>query len=136
MSVALPVDRLGGGGVDGEVEGGGSGGGAMITGVGGCNKLAIAEFWSRFSADREPLDKGAEPLPAEAAERTPAAPANGEGEVGATTAEPVDVAPGRGAAVDFVAGAIAVGVVPLVLSAVVCVACPAAMADVNAERSV
>ena len=108
----------------------------MITGAGGCNKLAIAEFWSRFSADREPLDEGAEPPPAEAAERTPAAPANGEGEIGATTAEPVEVAPGRGAAVDFVTGAVAASVVPLVVSAVVCVTCPAAMPDVNAERSV
>ena len=65
--------------------------------VGGCNKLAIAEFWSKFNADREPLDEGAEPLPAEAAGRTPAAPANGEEVVGATAAEPVEVTAGSGA---------------------------------------
>ena len=65
----------------------------MTTVVGGCNKLAIAEFRSKFDADREPLYEGAEPLPAEAAERTLAAPANGEGAVGATAAEPVDVTP-------------------------------------------
>jgi hypothetical protein len=106
----------------------------MTTVVGGCNKLAIAEFWSKFNADREPLDEGAEPLPAEAAERTPAAPANGEGTVGATAAEPVEVIPGSGAAIDFVMGAVAVGVVPLVGSAVVCVTCPAAMPDVTAAR--
>ena len=106
----------------------------MTTVVGGCNKLAIAEFWSKFNADREPLDEGAEPLPAEAAERTPAAPANGEGAVGATAAEPVEVIPGSGAAIDFVMGAVAVGVVPLVGSAVVCVTCPAATPDVTAAR--
>ena len=49
--------------------------------VGGCNNLAIAELWSKLNADREPLDKGVERLPAEVAERTPAAPANGEGAV-------------------------------------------------------
>ena len=86
MSVTFPVDGLGGGRVEGEVEGeveggverGGSDGGVMTTVVGGCNKLAIAEFWSKFNADREPLDEGAERPPAEAAERTPVAPANGE----------------------------------------------------------
>ena len=82
--------------------------------VGGCNNLAIAELWSKLNADREPLDKGVERLPAEVAERTPAAPAKGEGAVGATAAEPVEVIPGRGAAIDFVMGAVAVGVVPLV----------------------
>lgn len=56
------------GGVDGGVEGGGSEGGVLTTGVEGCSKLVIAEFLSKFSADREPLDEGAEPLPAEAAE--------------------------------------------------------------------
>ena len=65
----------------------------MTTVVGGFNNLAIAGFWSKFNADREPLNEGAEPLPAEAAERTLAAPANGEGAVGATAAEPVDVTP-------------------------------------------
>jgi hypothetical protein len=80
VSVTLPVDGLGGG-VDGGVEGGGSDGDVMTTVVGGCNKFAIAGFWSKFNADREPLGEGAEPLPAEAAERTLAAPANGEGAV-------------------------------------------------------
>ena len=56
-----------------EVDGGVEGGGGvtevlMTTGVGGCNRLVIAEFLSKFDADREPLDEGAEPLPAEAAE--------------------------------------------------------------------
>ena len=108
----------------------------MTTVVGGCNKLAIAEFWSKFNADREPLDEGAEPLPAEAAERTPAAPANGEGTVGATAAEPVEVTAGSGAPDDFVMGAVAVGVVLLAVSAVVCVTCPAATPDATAARSV
>jgi hypothetical protein len=108
----------------------------VTTGVGGCNKLAIAEFWSKLNADREPLDEGAELLPAEATERTPAALANGEGAVGATAAEPVEVTPGRGVAVDFVTGAVAVGVVPLLVSAVVCVTCPAATPDVSAARCV
>jgi hypothetical protein len=66
VSVTIPVDGLGGG-VDGGVEGGGSDGGVMTTVVGGCNKLAILEFWSKFNADRERLNEGAEPLPAEAA---------------------------------------------------------------------
>jgi len=145
VSVTLPVDGLGGGGgvdrgvdggVEGGVEGGGSDGGVVTTGVEGCNKLAIAEFWSKFNADREPLIEGAEPLAAEAAERTVAAPANGEGAVGATAAEPVDVTPGRGAAIDFVMGAVAVGGVPLVGSAVVCVTCPAAVPDVSAACGV
>jgi hypothetical protein len=29
----------------------------MTTVIGGCNKLAIAEFWSKLNADREPLDE-------------------------------------------------------------------------------
>ena len=138
MSVAFPVDGLGGGGVDGGDEGGGSDGGVVTTGVGGCNKLAIAEFWSKFIADREPLDEGAEPLPVEATGRVAAALANGEAaeDLGAAVAEPVEVAPGRGVAVDFVAGAVAVGGVPLVVPAVVCVTCPAATPDVSAARSV
>ena len=136
MSVTFPVDGLGGGGVDGGAEGGGSDGGVVITGVGGCNKLAIAVFWSKFNADREPLDEGAEPLPAEAAERTLAAPTIGEGAVEATEAEPVEVTPGRGVAVDFVTGAVAWVGVLLAVSAVVCVTCPAATPDVGAARSV
>ena len=116
-----------------ESRGGGSDGGAVTTGVGGCNKLAIAVFWSKFNADREPLDEGAEPLPVEAAERTLAAPANGE--VGATAAAPVEATPERGVAVDFVTGAVAGGGVLLAVSAVVCVTCPAATPDVGAARS-
>jgi hypothetical protein len=72
----FPVDGLAGGGddggtdggVDGGIEGGLGGGGVLTTGVEGCNKLVIAEFWSKFKADREPLEEAAEPLPAEAAE--------------------------------------------------------------------
>ena len=59
-------------------------------------------------------------------------PANGEGTVGTTTAELVEVIPGRGAAIDFVTGAVAVGVVPLVGSLVVCVTCPVVMSNVIA----
>jgi hypothetical protein len=135
VSVTFPVDGLGGG-VDGGVEGGGSDGGVITTVVGGCNNLAIAEFWSKFDADREPLYEGAEPLPAEAIGRTPAAPANGVEAVGATAAEPVEVTAGSGAPDDFVIGAVAVGVVLLAVSAVVCVTCPAARPDVGAARSV
>jgi hypothetical protein len=40
----------------------------VTIGVEGCNKFVIAAFLSKFNADREPLDEGAEPLPAEAAE--------------------------------------------------------------------
>ena len=104
--------------------------------VGDCNKLAIAEFWSKFNADRERLDEGAEPLPAEAAGRTPATPANGKEAGGATAAEPVEVTAGSGAPDDFVMGAVAVGVVLLAVSAVVCVTCPAATPDVGPARSV
>ena len=136
MSVTFPVDGLGGGGVDGGVEGGGSDGSVITTVVGGCNKLATLEFWSKFNADRERPNEGAEPLPAEAAGRTPAAPANGEEAVGETAAEPVEVTPGRGATFDFMMGAVAVGIVLLAVSAVVCVTCPAATPDVTAARSV
>ena len=108
----------------------------LTTGVGGCSKLAIAGFWSKFNADRDPLDEGAEPLPAEATERTPAVPANGEEAVGATAAEPVEVITGSGAPVDFVAGAVAVGIVPLLISAIACVTRPAAPPDVSAAPSV
>ena len=104
--------------------------------VGDCNKFAIAEFWSKFNADRERLDEGAEPLPAEAAGRTPAAPANGEAVVGVTAAEPVEATAGSGATDDFVMGAVGVGAMLLAVSAVVCVACPAAIPDVSAARSV
>lgn len=55
-------------GVEGGLEGGGDDGGVVTIGVEGCNKLVIAAFLSKFNADREPLDEGAEPLPAEAAE--------------------------------------------------------------------
>ena len=63
-------------------------------------------------------------------------PASGEGAVGATAAEPVEVIPGRGAAIDFVMGVVAVGVVPLLVSTVACVTCPAATPDVTAARGV
>jgi hypothetical protein len=70
VSVTLPVEGLGEGdvdeGVEGGVDGGGSGGGVVTTGVGGCNRLAIAGFCSKFKADREPPDEEGEPLPAEA----------------------------------------------------------------------
>ena len=109
----------------------------MTTVVGGCNKLAILEFWSKFNADRERLDEGAEPLPAEAAGRTPAAaPANGEAVVGAAAAEPVEATAGSGASDDFVMGAVGVGAMLLAVSAVVCVTCPAATPDGTAARSV
>ena len=108
----------------------------MTTVVGDCNKLAIAEFWSKFNADRERLDEGAEPLPAEAAGRTPAAPANGEEVVGVTAAEPVEATAGSGATDDFVMGAVGVGAMLLAVLAVVCVTCPAATPDVTAARSV
>ena len=110
----------------------------MTTAVGGCSKLAIAVFWSKFIADREPLDEGAEPLPAKAIGRTPATLANGETveDLGAAVAAPVEVTPGRGVAVDFVTGAVAVGIVPLLISTVVCVTCPAATPDVMAARGV
>ena len=136
-SVTLPIDGLGGG-VDGGVKGGGSDGGAVTTGIGGCNKLTIQDFWSKFIADRELPSEGAESLPAEATGRTPVAPANGETveDLGATVAAPVEVSPGRGVAVDFVTGVVAVGVVPLLVPAVVCVTCPAATPDVGAGRSV
>jgi hypothetical protein len=68
VSVTLPIDGLGGGGDEGGVEEGGSDGGVMTTVVGGCNKFTSAGFWSKFKADREPLDEGAAPLPVEAAE--------------------------------------------------------------------
>jgi len=136
VSVTFPIDGLGGGGVDGGVEGGGSAGGVIRTVVGGCNKLAIAEFRSKFDADREPLNEGAEPLPAEAAGRTPTAPANGEEVVGRTAAEPVEVTAGSGAPFDFMMGAVAVGIVLLAVSAVVCMTCPAPTSDVTAARSV
>ena len=142
MSVTFPVDGLGGGGgadggAEGGVDGGGSDGGVVTTGVAGCNNLAIAEFWSKFNADREPLGEEAEPLPAEAAERTLAAPTIGEGAVEATAAALVEVAIGSGGtAVDFIMGAVAVrGVFPAV-SAVVCVTCLASVPDVGAAGGI
>ena len=108
----------------------------MTTGVGGCNKLAIPEFLSKFNADREPPNKGAAPLPLDAAGRAAIAPANGEGAFEATAAEAVEVTPERDAAVDFVIGTVAVGVVPLMVSAAAGVACPATLPDVDAALSV
>jgi hypothetical protein len=108
----------------------------VITGVGGCNKRVIAGFWSKFNADREPLEDGTEALPAEATERLPAAPAKGEGAVGAAATEPVAVISGRSAAVDLVMSAVAVGVMLLVVSAVVRVTCQAGMLDVTTALDV
>ncbi len=107
----------------------------MTTGVGGCSKLAIAEFWSKFNADREPPDEEAEPLPADATGRPAAALTNGEGAVGVTTTVPIEVSPARGAAVDFVMGFVVVGIVPLAVSAAVCGTCPAATPGVTVARS-
>ena len=89
----------------------------VITGVCGCNKLAMAEFLNKFTVDRELLKK-ALPPPAEAAACTPAVLVNGEGAIGAATIEPVDVIPERGAAIGVVMGVAVVGV-----------PCPAAMSD-------
>jgi hypothetical protein len=58
---------LGGGDVDDGVDRGGGKGGIVITGVGGSNKLAMAEFLNKFNVDRELL-KEALPPPAEAVE--------------------------------------------------------------------
>ena len=91
----------------------------------------IAEFLSTFAADLEPPDTGAEPLPAEAAECAPAAPANGDEPVGTTVAEAAGVVPER-VADAFVLGAVAEGVVPLTVSTVVCAVCPSAMPDTDA----
>ena len=66
-SLTFPVDPLGGGDVDDGVDRGGGEGGMVITGVDGCNKLAMAEFLNRFNVDRE-LPKEALPPPAEAVE--------------------------------------------------------------------
>jgi len=129
VSVTFSIEGLGGG-VEGGVEEG-----VVTTGVGGCNKLEIAGFWSKFNADRDPLDEGAEPPPAEAIERTPAVPANGEGAVGATAAEPVEVSPATGVAVDFVAGAVAEGGLLLAVSAVDCATRPATTPDVSVVES-
>ncbi|HYM89866.1 MAG TPA: hypothetical protein VES92_12220 [Nitrospiraceae bacterium] len=107
----------------------------MTTVAGGCNKLATLEFWSKFNADRDRLGEGAEPLPAEAAGRTPAAPANGVEAGGATAAEPVEMTAGSGAPDDFVMGAVGVRFVLLAESAVVCVTCPAGTLDGTAAGS-
>lgn len=121
MSVAFPIDGSGG---------------SCSDGGGGCNKLATAEFWRRFNADREPPDERAEPLPAEVAERTFAAPANGTEAVEATPAEPVVVTPGRGAEAVFAVGAVPAGIVSLGEAAVVCVTGPAAIPDAGAASGV
>jgi len=55
---------------------------------------------------------------------------NGEEVVGAATTGLVEVIPGGGAAIDFVTGVAAAGVVLLGVSAVVCVICPATTPDV------
>ncbi len=89
----------------------------VITGVDGCNKLAMAEFLNRFNVDRE-LPKEALPPPAEAVERTPAAPVNGEGVGGVATTELGEITPARGAAIGVVMGVAVMGV-----------PCPAAMSD-------
>ena len=89
----------------------------VITGVWGCNKLAMAEFLNKFTVDRELL-KEALPPPAEAAACTPAVLVNGERVIGAATTELGEVIPARGAAIGVVMGVAVVGV-----------PCPAAMSD-------
>jgi hypothetical protein len=130
--VTLPVEGLGEGdvdeGVEGGVDGGGSGGGVVTTGVGDCNKLAIAGFCSKFKADREPPDEEGKPLPAEAIGWL--APTTGERV--ATAALVVDVALERGGVVNFVMEAAASVVEVVVVSAVVGVTCPYVMPDVVA----
>lgn len=131
MSVTFPVDGLGGGtagGVEGGVGGGGGadGGveeGVLMTGVGGCSNLVIEELWSKFNADRDPLEEGAAPVPAEATGRPAAAPADGEGALGPTAAVPAEASPETGA-------------VALVVSAVICGACPSVTPDVEAVPGV
>lgn len=148
MSVTLPVDGLGGG-TDGGVEGGvggggGAGGGAdggveegvLMTGVGGCSNLVIEELWSKFNADRDPLEEGAAPVPAEATGRPASAPADGEGALGPTAAVPAAASPENGIAIGFVTGAVAMGDVALVVSAVICGACPSVMPDISAVLGV
>lgn len=75
----------------------------MTTVVGGCNKIAIAEFWRISNADREPPEVGAEPLPAEATGRLSYA-CERRRRVGAVAAELVEVIPGGCAAIDFMGG--------------------------------
>lgn len=89
----------------------------MITGVCGCNKLAMAEFLNKFTVDRELLEE-ALLLPAEAAACTLAVPVNGEGAIGAATTELGEVIPARGAATGVVMSVAVVGM-----------PCPAAMSD-------
>ena len=67
VSLTFPVDPLGGGDVDDGVDRGGGEGGMVITGVCGCNKLAMAEFLNKFAVDRELLKEAFPPL-AEAVE--------------------------------------------------------------------
>ena len=84
------------------------------------------------------LEPFREPLPVEAVGLTLAAPANeemGEDLMG-TAEEPVEVTPGGGVTGDFAAGATAVGILLLVVSAVVCAACRAETPDVSAALSV
>ena len=89
----------------------------VITGVCGCNKLAMAEFLNKFNVDRELL-REALPPPAEAAACTPAVLVNGERVIGAATTELGEVIPARGTAIGVVMGVAVVGV-----------PCPAAMSD-------
>ncbi len=89
----------------------------MITGVCGCNKLAMAEFLNKFTVDRELLEEALLP-PAEAAACTLAVPMNGEGAIGAATTELGEVIPARGAATGVVMSVAVVGM-----------PCPAAMSD-------
>ncbi len=113
----IPVDPLAGGGVDSGVEWGGGDGGMVITGVCGCNKLAMAEFLNKFTVDRELQEEALLP-PAETAACTLAVPVNGEGAIGATTTELGEVIPARGAATGVVMSVSVVGI-----------PCPAAMSD-------
>jgi hypothetical protein len=141
VSVTFPVDGLGGGtaaGVEGGVGGGVGGGvdggveeGVLTTGAGGCSNLAIEEFWSKFTADRDPLEEGADSVPAEATGRPASAPADGEGALGPTAAVPAEASPENGTAIGFVTGAVA-----LVVSAVICGACPSVTPDVEAVPGV
>ncbi len=58
-------------------------------------------------------------------------PANGEGVVCAIGAAPVEMTPDRGPATDLAMGTVAEGIVLFVVSAVVCMTCPAAMPDAS-----
>jgi hypothetical protein len=95
----------------------------VTTGVEGCNKPAIAEFWSKFNADREPLDEGTGLLPTVAAERMLVELASGENGVDVIGAAPVEMTPAR-EGIDFVMDARAGESVLLVVSVAVCKICP------------